>query len=94
MNTIVRTEVGQFLRGLKGKFFTVEFTKRTNGEHRVMRCSTNYQSHLQGGSLAYSPDDKGLFIVWSMDAKGFRSIPLDTVTLIRANHKEFKVVEE
>jgi hypothetical protein len=91
MNTIKRDEVGEFLRSLKGKFFTIEFTKRTTGEHRVMRCSTNYDKQLAGGELAYSPSAKNLFIVWSLDAQGFRSIPLEGVKVIRALGDEYEV---
>lgn len=91
--TIVRDSVAEFLKSLNGKFFTVEFVKRSNGEVRVMRATTNYESHLAGGSPAYNFDEKKLIPVWDLDKKGFRSIPTDSVLVIRAKGDTYKVVD-
>jgi len=48
-----KAKVHGFLRSLNGKFFTVEFIKRSTGEVRVMRATTNYESKLAGGDLGY-----------------------------------------
>lgn len=79
-----RDGVHKFLRSLNGKFFTVEFVKRTTGEYRVMRATTNYESKTVGGSLSYDADAKSLIPVWDLDKKAFRSIPTDAVKVIRA----------
>ena len=88
-----RSEVRSFLEGLKGKFFTVEFIKRSTGELRVMNCTTNYQSKLAGGEAAYDFNAKQLIPVFDLQKKGFRSIPLDAVLVIRARDNEYKVVD-
>lgn len=88
---IKKTDVHNFLRGLNGKFFTIEFTKRTTGEHRVMRATTNYKSKLVGGVLKYDADAKNLIPVWDMEKKQFRSIPTDAVLKIRALGTEYEV---
>lgn len=92
MDTIERAGVYDYLRGLNGKFFTVVFTKRTTGEVRKMRATTNYAKHLKGGTLGYDPKEKGLIPVWDLEAKAFRSIPTDSVTEIHANGQQFSVI--
>lgn len=89
--TIKRADVHNFLRSLNGKFFTIEFTKRTTGELRVMRATTNYQTKLAGGSLKYNADELALIPVWDLDKKAFRSIPTDAVIRIRALGQELEV---
>lgn len=93
MQTIKRDEVLDFLRGLNGKFFTIEFVKRTTGEVREMRATTNYQKHLKGGTLNYDATAKNLIPVWDLDKRGFRSIPTDAVIRIKANKDTFAVVD-
>jgi hypothetical protein len=89
---IKQDKVGEFLRSLNGKFFTVEFIKRTTGELRVMTATTNYQSKLVGGELNYDADAKKLIPVWDTQKKAFRSIPTDSVQVIRALGQTYKVV--
>ena len=89
--TISKSLVHDFLRGLKGKIFVVEFTKRTDGSLRVMRCTTNYTSKLAGGELAYDANDKQLIPVYDLDKRGFRSIPTDAVIRIRALGNNYEV---
>ena len=90
---IKRDNVHTFLRMLNGKFFTIEFTKRTTGEHRIMRATTNYKSKLAGGDLKYDADAKKLIPVWDLEKKEFRSIPTDAVLIIRALGNNYKVVD-
>ena len=94
MNTLKTGEVYDFLQTLNGKFFTVEFIKRSTGEVRKMRATTNYQKHLKGGVLNYDAKLKGLIPVWDLENKGFRSIPTDSVLTIHAKGTKFEVVKE
>ena len=89
--TISRDAVHDFLRALNGKFFTVEFIKRSTGEVRVMRATTNYTSKLAGGSLNYDANAKRLIPVWDMEKHEFRSIPTDAVIRIRALGNSYEV---
>ena len=88
-----RTEVRDFLQGLRGKFFTVEFIKRSTNELRVMNCTTNYQSKLAGGDAAYDFKAKQLLPVYDLQKKAFRSIPLDAVLVIRVKGDSFEVID-
>jgi hypothetical protein len=87
-------EVEQFLRSLNGKFFTIQFIKRTTGEVRKMTATTNYQSKLAGGDATYSFTEKKLIPVWDLGKQAFRSIPLDAVLTIKANGNAYKVNHE
>ena len=93
METLSRDKVHDFLRALNGKFFTVEFIKRTTGEVRSMRATTNYTSKLAGGDLKYDADAKKLIPVWDMDKQGFRSIPTDAVLIIKALGNTYSVTD-
>lgn len=91
--TMKREAIHAFLRSLNGSFFSVDFIKRTTGEARTMRATTNYTSKLVGGELKYDADAKQLIPVWDMDKKAFRSIPTDAVLVIRARGAIVKVVD-
>mgnify|MGYP000228680358 CR=1 FL=1 len=88
-----RNSVDDFLRSLNGKFFTVVFTKRSTGEVRTMRATTNYQSKLAGGEAAYNFTEKKLIPVWDLEKQGFRSIPTDAVLTIKAKGNTYKVID-
>ena len=82
--TMPREQVHAYLRSLNGSFFAVDFIKRSTGEARTMRATTNYKSKVVGGSLNYDANAKHLIPVWDMDKQAFRSIPTDAVLVIRA----------
>jgi hypothetical protein len=91
MATLKETEVRDFLESLNGKMFGVDFIKRSDGTLRKMLATTNYESHLAGGEAKYDSKAKGLLVVWSLDSKGFRSIPLNNVQVIRAKGQVFTI---
>lgn len=72
-----------------GKIFAVTFTKRSTGTVRKMVCRTNVRKHLRGGSKAYSPAKHNLLSVFDMQAKAYRSVPLDAITSLKANGEIF-----
>ena len=89
--TLARSGVRDYLESLNGKFFVVEFIKRTTGELRKLQATTNLTSHLKGGEASYDAKEKGLLVVIDLQAakknpdRAFRSIPLENVLVIRAN---------
>ena len=62
-----------------GKFFGVEFVKRTTGEMRQMQARIGVTKHLKGGAKKFDDASKNLLTVFSMDANGYRSIPIDAI---------------
>jgi len=62
-----------------GRFFSVTFIKRSNGEERTMVCRTGVKKHLKGGELGYIPSEKELAVVFDQQKQGYRTIPLEAV---------------
>jgi len=60
-----------------GRIFTVTFTKRNSNEVRTMNCRMGVEKHKVGVQLPYDPITKGLIMVYSIDAKGYRQIPIE-----------------
>lgn len=89
--TISKSLVHDFIRSLNGKFFTVEFVKRSTGEVRIMRATTNYDSKTVGGVMTYDANAKQLIPVWDLEKKAFRSIPTDAVLRIVALGNTYEV---
>jgi hypothetical protein len=85
------TELAKKIVDSKGKIFTVTFTKRSNGEERVMNARTNVTKHLRGGCCPYDFGEKNLISVWDLKAEGYRSIPVEGITKLKINSKEYTV---
>jgi hypothetical protein len=74
-----------------GKVFTVTFVKRSNGQERVMNCRKGVKKHLRGGEKKYDPKSKGLVCVFDMQAGGYRSIALESITKVAMAGQVFDV---
>ena len=72
-----------------GAIFYVEFIKRSTGELRKMRCRMGVKKHLKGGGRAYNPAKKNLLSVFDMDARGYRSIPLEGIQRLSVGGQHF-----
>jgi hypothetical protein len=58
-----------------------------------MNARTGVKKHLRGGSPAYSFSANSLLSVYDLNAKGYRSIPLDGIISIREGGEEYVVVK-
>jgi len=86
---ITREEMVEKLLDAGGSMFTVEFTKK-DGSHRVLNGRFSVKKYLKGGTLPYSPADKGLIPVW--DAKvGYRMINKHTITALRVKGRSYTI---
>ena len=74
-----------------GKIMTVEFIKRGDGTRRVMNCRLGVRSKLRGGGVKYNPAEKGLVVVFDMQAGEYRSIPLDAVLSVTSEGKRVRL---
>jgi len=77
------------IRNTKGKFFSVEFVKRTTGEVRRMNCRTGVTIGVTGVGKAFNDVDKGLVTVWDAQISQFRSIPLANIIKITSQGVEW-----
>lgn len=76
MIPISRTEMVRKIQNTNG-FYSVTFTKRSDGETRTMNCRNEVKKHLKGGELKFDPKEKKLLMTYSIDSKGYRSIPVE-----------------
>ncbi len=79
MNKHLMNEVKRRILATNGKFFTVIFTKRTDGNTRKMVCRTKQRT----GNAPYNADDHFLVHVWDIQVRDWRSIPLEGVTYFK-----------
>lgn len=77
--------------GKIGLIFTVEFKKRSNGENRIMNCRFGVHSNSKGNPI-YDPFEKGLFIVYDVHKKQFRSIPLEGIQKIKSQGHCYEII--
>jgi len=77
------------IKRTKGKFFSVEFVKRTTGEVRKMNCRTGVTIGVTGIGKAFNDVDKGLVTVWDAQISQFRSIPLANIIKITSQGVEW-----
>jgi len=80
----------EVIRKAKGKFFSVEFVKRTTGEVRKMNCRMGVTLGVTGVGKAFNDSDKGLVTVWDAQISQFRSIPLANIIKITSQGVEWR----
>jgi hypothetical protein len=88
-----QAKIASFLRHpSNAKEFVVEFVKRSTLEVRMMKATTRYAEFLKGGELPYDTVEKGLLPVWDLEKQAFRSIPLDSVVVIKVQGRTYDIV--
>lgn len=70
------------VRSTNGRFFGVQFVKRTTGELHTMLARTGVRAYIKGGARAYEPADHRLVFVFDVHKMQYRSIPIDSVVKI------------
>lgn len=88
---ILHEHLREFLLSTSGRFFTVSFRKRTNGEIRVMTCRVGVKKFLRGGDLPYDSKQKDLLPVYDMAKRGYRTIPLENVEWVKYRGQKWTV---
>lgn len=66
-----------------GSIFSVTFTKRTTSEERKMLCRTGVKKGVKGIGMAYNPEERDLVVVYDMQKRAFRMIPLEGIKEIK-----------
>jgi len=84
----------ELLKGSKGKFFTVTFTKK-DGSDRVLngRVGVYKSKHapLTGEGLAYTPSDYGLVTVFDAQKKAYRMVNTSTIRELIVDGETYQV---
>jgi hypothetical protein len=84
---ITREQAVAHIQDSRGKFLSVEFTKRSDGSLRQMVCRTGVYSHLRGGTPSYDAASKGLLTVFSVHDNNYRAVPIEGLLRIKINGK-------
>lgn len=91
-SVITGKEARDLLKSHKnGKFFTVVFVKRTNGEERTMNCRKGVLKGTRGGGLRFDPTEKNLIGVFDIPKGQHRFIALEDLRRININGLRYVV---
>lgn len=103
-NTISRTEAVQKLRASAGRYFTVWFTKRSDGSPRRITGRFGVRKGTNGTGKSFDPEAHNLLTVNETvqvrDEKGrirtagiqFRHVAIERIEQIRVGGKIFRVI--
>jgi len=86
-------ELRDLLDSTCGTFFRVAFSKRSDGRLRVMHCRTGVKKGTVGGQMSFRPEEKNLYIVYDMDCRSHKAIPLERVLSLRICKENIKVIQ-
>ena len=87
-NVISPMQAKELIEGLKGKFFTVTFVKKTTGELRTINATMNMDSKLVGGE---STLQRFQFPFICASTQKFKSCYLDTILEVKANKTVYTI---
>ena len=68
-----------------GRIFSVTFVKRSDGTERRMTARLGVTKHLQGGERAYDASDENLIVVFDLQKKEYRAIPVEGILSMRVD---------
>lgn len=78
----------QMIRESGGRFFRVQFIKRTTGELRNMVARLGVQKNIVGTGLKFNPEKHDLMCVFDL-TNGYRMINLRTVLEFRCGKLKY-----
>jgi len=82
-------DVEKVLDKAGSQFFTVEFVKRTDNTLRTMNCRRGVKKGIKG--TGSKKQKSGLYTVYDMVEKGWRTINVSGVRVIRMKGIEYRV---
>ena len=91
VKSISPEEVTSILDGSNGRFMGVTFVKRGDNTVRMMNCRRGVKKGIKAGGTAKDRRRRGLYTVYDMVAKGWRSINISGIHMIRMNGTEYRV---
>jgi len=86
-----RVNLRDYLFQQDGKIVGITFTK-LDGQTRVMTGRIGVRKHLKGGRNNVEAADRPYLTIYDLEAKGYRTVSLDTVTEVRAERKRIAIV--
>jgi len=87
--SVSRAELKQMLKNSNGKFFSVAFRKKDDSI-RLMNCRTGVKKYLKGGENKVEAPGRPYVTVFDVQAKGYRTVNVDTIQSVKINGKIYK----
>ena len=75
-----------------GKVVGLGFIKRSTGKLRTGAFRRGVVKGITGEGLKFNPKEHDLITLYDMNAKGYRNVPLDSVTFIKGLGKTWKII--
>ena len=87
-----RVNLKKFVEDMDGKFVSVDFLK-IDGNKRTLTGRLGVKKFLKGGDNKVEALDRPYLTMFDVQAMGYRTVSLDTVSEIRALRKIYKIVD-
>jgi len=86
-----RVNLQEFVLKQEHKIVSFTFTK-LDGSTRNLTGRLGVRKHLKGGTNTVEREDRPYLTVYDLQAKGYRAVNLETVTSVRAQHMNYKIL--
>lgn len=83
----------EFLNGVGGRFFRIEFVKKSTGEIRVMRGRVGVNKHKKTNAKPRTQSQETLdfnIVVWDLGKKEYRSFDIRTLVAAQCGAFSYK----
>lgn len=87
-----RLQLSGFLQKLNGRFVGVDFLKK-DGSARALNGRLGVHSRSKGGENKTATDERPYVTIFDVQANGYRTLNLATVSTLRANHTVYSLVD-
>jgi hypothetical protein len=92
IDTLTKEQLRYVLKNSKGKIMTLVFKKK-DGTMRMINTRTGVTKNIKGTGLAYDPDKYGYVILWDLRKGNYRTVNINTVTLLKSAGKTYTITE-
>lgn len=80
------------IKSTRGKFFSVEFTKK-DGTCRKMTARLGVSKFVTGAGLKFDPESRGLVTVYEPRKKAYRFVNINTITKFHCGKQEWSAAQ-
>lgn len=88
---LTRRNIYRWLMATAGKVFSVTFIKRTTGEEKTLAARVGVCRNQKGGSLPFNPRKKKLIVVFDMNDRIYKCIPIDGIEAVTYRARRYRV---
>lgn len=90
---VSRKKAIEVIENSKGKFVTVCFIKRSNGEKRILNGRLSVSKGVKGVGFSFDPEEKGLIPIWDAQIREHRFVSKEAVLWVNFQQTHYIVKE-